>query len=136
MGKPAKTKRDFGCEFCWPASADEAWEAIFALRPKARLVDQSHFMVSILRCQKCKQSFVSIFTETIDWDDSEDPQYRTVMPVTKAEVSQLSKLSVATTIDDALDALAPERPSLRRDFPKGKEIRNYWSRGIIVGFYD
>ena len=67
-------KWDFGCERCWPPIADAAWEARGGLTHVAELIDDSHFHVMILACPCCTQRFVSIFTETIDWEDGDDPQ--------------------------------------------------------------
>jgi hypothetical protein len=59
-------KQDFGCEHCWPSTADAAWEARGALTHVQDLIDESHFHVMILACPHCSQRFVSVFTETID----------------------------------------------------------------------
>src|ERR671932_749084 len=57
----------FGCELCWPADARAAWVARGGLTRLEGLVDESHFIVTILACPRCDQRYVSIFTETIDW---------------------------------------------------------------------
>ena len=56
--------QDFGCERCWPSTADAAWEAREELTHVQELIDDSHFHVMILACPCCTQRFVSVFTET------------------------------------------------------------------------
>src|SRR5882762_3116205 len=81
----------FGCERCWPSSADAAWKARSTLTHEADLIDESHFHIMILKCPWCSQRFVSVFTETIDWVDGEDPQYWTILPITRDEAAGLIK---------------------------------------------
>jgi hypothetical protein len=126
---------EFGCEHCWPASAEAADEALNALVQTARLVGESHFGVSIRTCWHCAQAFLQVFTETIDWVDGEDPQSTTVLPLTRDEASRL----VARADDPGegeLNALGPERRSFRCEFPKGEERRVFWGRGLRVGPHD
>ena len=35
----------------------------------------------ILGCARCSQGFVSVFTKTIDWEDGDDPQFWTLLPI-------------------------------------------------------
>lgn len=129
------TREHFGCERCWPSSADDAETASRALTREVDLIDESHFHVMIRACTSCSQQFVSIFTETIDWADGEDPQYWTLMPITREEAADLvwrgGSLSEAT-----LDELGVGRRSLRRDHPKGEAPRSFWDTGILVGPHD
>jgi len=114
----------FGCERCWPPSAEEAWAARSTLTQQREWIDESHFRVVLLACPRCSQRFVSVFTETVDWADGDDPQYWTVLPVTAAEVERLEASAIT---ESALNALAPERRSLRRDHPKAANPRTYWT---------
>ncbi|HEX8450842.1 MAG TPA: hypothetical protein VF647_02030 [Longimicrobium sp.] len=99
------------------------------------LIGESHFIVSLLTCPRCAQRYVSIFTETIDWTDGEDPQYWTLLPITAAEADGL--IQRAASLDETtLNALGPERRSLRRDSPKDKPPRVFWESGILVGPHD
>lgn len=121
----------FGCKACWPESADAAWEARATLREPRHLIDESHFHVMILKCPACSQAFVSVFTETIDWADGEDPQYWITLPLTPEEVASLSRVS-----EESLNALGQGRRSLAHDYPKGKAAVSYWRTGVTVGFHD
>jgi hypothetical protein len=124
----------FGCQHCWPTSPDAARRALDALVWEADLIDESHFIVTIGACPACSQRFVSVFTETIDWTDGEDPQSRIVMPITESEEAALMARSPVTETD--LNTLGPGRQSLRHDWPKGMPPRSFWTTGIWVGPHD
>ncbi|MDX6770236.1 MAG: hypothetical protein SF051_11945 [Elusimicrobiota bacterium] len=121
-----------GCAACWPDSPEAAWESRRALAPAAELVDESHYGVRLLGCPACGQRFLSVFTERVDWADGEDPQHWALMPVTLEEAVSLA----AAPTEAAIDALAPRRRSLRRDFPKGGEPRCFWDEGARVRPHD
>jgi hypothetical protein len=102
----------------------------------SRLIEESHFIVLLRSCTACGQRFVSVFAETVDWADSEDPQFRTVLPVTDQEAAALSAMD-RRGLESLLYGLAPNRRSLCRDFPKGAENpSNFWSRGIGAKAHD
>ena len=125
----------FGCEHCWPARADAAWKARGGLRRVEELIDESHFHVMILACGHCGQRFVSVFTETIDWADGDDPQYWQLLPITEAEAAGLIRERESLG-EDKLDALGPERRCLRRDYPEAAAPRVFWCTGISAGLHD
>jgi len=125
----------FGCEHCWPATPDAAWESRRALVREAELTDESHFHVMLLACRSCAQRFVSVFTETIDWADGEDPQYWTLLPITPSEVAELVQ-QPGVAIEGQLNGLGPERRCLRHDHPKAAAPRSLWGTGIWVGPHD
>ncbi len=127
--------RDFGCDHCWPATPDAAWETRRALVCEAELINESHFHVMILTCGSCDQHFISVFTETIDWTDGEDPQSWTLLPITDLEAADLVVHQGSTT-EAELNALGPERRCLRRDHPKDTAALSFWGTGIYVGPYD
>jgi len=125
----------FGCERCWPDDADEAWEARSHLAQHEAIVDDSHFIVRLLACDKCGQKFLSIMTETIDWADGDDPQYRTLEPVTPDEASRL----IAAGEDGFRQArgdIGRRRKRLHHDSPKGSAETSYWSGGAADGPHD
>ena len=113
---------DFGCAHCWPASADAAWAARTRLSCDADLIDESHFHVMILACTDCAQRFVSVFTETVDWVDGEDPQAWSVLPITNAEAADLMQRRDGSA-DAVLGSLGPARRCLRRECPKREPAR-------------
>lgn len=130
-----RPREDFGCESCWPADANSAWEARSTLTRVAELIDESHFHVMILACPRCGQHFVSVFTETIDWADGDDPQYWTLLPITAAESADLVQQRESVS-ESMLNALGPGRRALRLDHPKGSSQRVFWGAGISIGMHD
>jgi len=85
----------FGCEQCWPADPDAAWQAKQGLSSEADLIDESHYAVSILACPRCAQRFVFVFTETIDTMGGDDPQCSNLLPVTEGEAAELVRQGAA-----------------------------------------
>ena len=120
----------FGCDVCRPAEADAAWDARSAFETVAVLVEESHDRVVVERCARCGQRYLYVFRETVDWVDGEDPQYRSLLPLTAGEAERL--LAPGAGVDDAtLAAIAPTRRSLARDFGKEDAApRVYWSVGL------
>ena len=116
---------DFGCERCWPATADAAWKARADLATEHDLIDESHFHAMIQACRRCSQRFVALFTETVDWADGDDPQYWTLLPVTTSEAATLAAQGGSVT-EMELNALGVGRRCLRHDHPKGGPARSYW----------
>lgn len=127
---------EFGCERCWPDSADAAWIARGTFAPESTIVDESHFHVMILSCPHCSHRFLSVFTETIDWQDGEDPQYWTLLPLTIAEATALAQNDGPPLDESVLNALGPGRKSLGHNCPKGKEPVSYWGIGLRIGHHD
>jgi hypothetical protein len=125
----------FGCRKCQPDSAEEAAETARGFEFVKRLIDESHYIVSILRCPHCAQAYLSVFTETIDWTDGEDPQYRTLLPIEAQEQEALVREGEDLR-ESTLNALGRERRSLRIDFPKGAPKRMFWGLGLFVGPHD
>lgn len=131
----SSTHESFGCAQCWLADASTAHKQSYALASAARLIDESHYDVSIRVCASCAQAFVAVFTETIDWRASDDAQDWTLLPLTSAEAATLIQRAGALS-ETELETLAPTRRSLRRDHPTGKEASVFWGRGIRVGRHD
>jgi len=73
--------------------------------------DDSHLVRHLLECRQCGQLYFFEFYEEIDWEDGNDPQYQTYIPVeTEAEIEILRN---ATSSE-----LFKFSPRLQRDFPK------------------
>ena len=125
---------EFGCEACWPASAQDAQATRAALAVEAELVGEPHFRVTVRACRACAQRFVSVFTEMIDWSGGDDSQYWTLMPVTQAEASGLAGSGALT--ETLLNSLGRGRRSLFHDHPTGKPPRTGWGTGLQVGPHD
>lgn len=124
-----------GCEHCSPASAEAAWEARAQLGHVAELVDESHYHVMVLACGACGQRFLSVFTETIDWQDGDDPQYWKLLALTPAESDALVRAG-GSAGESAPEAVGGGRRCLCVDNPKGGPKTIYWTKGLSVGFHD
>ncbi len=129
------SREHFGCQRCWPPSADAAWGVRSTLTPVVKLIDESHFHVQILACPDCTQRFLSVFTEMIDWEGGDDSQDWTLLPITGAEAADLVRQRDSLT-EAKLDTLAPSRRCLRFDHPKATAPRIFWSTGISIGLHD
>ena len=78
-----------GCDKCWSTEASDAWGAVTSIPIETHLIDESHYIVSIRGCPSCSQRYLQVTTETVDWEDGEDPIYRTIIPVNNAEKIQV-----------------------------------------------
>lgn len=135
MVDDAQAFKGFGCPQCCPASPDSAWKARGALAREAELIDESHFHVMILVCRGCAQRFVSVFTELIDWKESDDSQDWTLLPITGTEAAELIQRSSSLT-ETQLNELGPKRRSLRHFHPTGGAPRSFWDTGLSLGMHD
>jgi hypothetical protein len=121
----------FGCSRCWPASARDAWAAKKSSALESVLIEESHYIVSIWRCDSCGQRFLNVTTEMIDWVAGEDPIHRTLIPLTPAEVAALTH--AAPPSEHAINAIGIGRRSLGYDWPSNQAPIEYWRTGILVG---
>lgn len=56
--------------------------------------DESHLFRYLLECKDCGQLYFYEFYEEIDWEEGNDPQYTTYIPVeTAGEAEELNKKS-------------------------------------------
>jgi hypothetical protein len=103
----------------------------------ARLVDESHFGVNVVRCAQCGQHFATIFCERIDWADGDDPQTWIGAPVSEDEAHRLVTANVAAEESVLLDIVAGERRILVQDRPKGEQPTLQWkSRRLYIPGHD
>jgi len=87
-----------------------------------KYVDTSHWERSLLKCRGCGQLYFHEFYEEVDWEDGEDPQYWTYIPVESDEEIALLK---KTTYLELLQCF----PRLQKDFPKSAEKPNiFWAK--------
>ena len=116
---------EFGCARC---SGDDALTALAfcttRLNKTPRLVDRSHFSVSLRRCPECGQSFAAIFTEFVD-RAGEDAQYFDFVPLTTAEVSSLAAQGSRVDLAER-GALGSVRRRLSSSWPTGGEKEIAW----------
>lgn len=116
----------FGCVSCRPESPEAAWEAKRAFVRGEDLVDESHEMIYMQSCGACQQLYVVIAEEFVDWADSDDSQFWTVIPVSADEAQSLRAQGASLTPDKAR-SVGARRRVLRRDAPKGNAPRVSWA---------
>ena len=116
---------------CLGDDSAAALEAIRKTKHIAELVDESHFGVSILRCVKCGQHFLSLFCERVDWADSDDPQTRMAVPVSEDEVQRLQTANIAADENVILEIVANDRRFLYHDMPKGAPETLAWKTRLL-----
>jgi hypothetical protein len=121
---------DFGCEKCFGASAEAFWASWQKFNQIASLVDDPHDIVRVVSCSKCGQRYVAVTTEFVDWQDGDDPIYRSIVPVTLDESERM--LAQGANVDLRLiESLGSSRRHLCTSWPKGKDQSVYWSEGIV-----
>lgn len=119
----------FGCEQCYAEDLDPSLALDHArYAHDAGLEDDSHFIVSLCRCKACGQRFISIFTEYVDWEYSEDDQYRTLMPLTEQEAAELAD-GVRTVF--SVGELGATRRYLQSDWPSRTAKTERWTSGAF-----
>ena len=124
---------------CRCASVDPtvAREAIHAAEWLDKLHDESHFGVAIRRCGACGQLFLTIFTECIDWADSDDPQRWLAVPIIDAEATALRAADIGADENAILAALPGTRRFLEHDRPKGTPPSLSWvTRPLYIAAHD
>jgi len=101
---------------------------------QAKLIDEAHFIVSIRACPKCRQHYLQVTTETVDWQDGEDPIHRTVIPL---DPEERDRLQLRRPLDaGTLEGVGIGRRSLQYDWPKGQGASTSWSVGVHIGPHD
>lgn len=120
----------FGCPECWPDSAEAAWEAGLKIERRRELVDESHFHVMIVTCGSCRQAFLWVFTELIDWAAGDDSQAWARIPLAAEEERHLVGLP-EDAIEQAIYAVGEDRRSVWKVHPRGKPAWCSWSRGVL-----
>jgi hypothetical protein len=110
------------------------------IKGSGKIAARSGDSVSILirkRCLtrvNCSLRYLQVTTEVVDWDNGEDPIYRTIIPVNNAE---RSRLTISKPLDTSIiEAIGVQRRSLRYAWPKGQDPSTYWSTGVHVGVHD
>lgn len=120
----------FGCGACCDDDAEAAWRHLSSRADgDPPIVRESHFSAQIVRCRDCGQAFIRLFTEFIDWNGGDDPQYVTLMPVTGEEAAAFTDGSVS--VFDA-GPLGAGRRHLNSDWPSGTERRLRWADGPFM----
>jgi hypothetical protein len=84
--------------------------------------ESSHLWRYLMECKDCGQLYFFEFYEEIDWENGNDPQYCTYIPVESAE--DAGKLSGISQL-----GLLKFKPRIQSDWPANKpEKKVYWVR--------
>lgn len=118
------------CSSCHDTDPHRSWASSRVLVAGARLVDESHFSVTLARCPACDQAYACTFSERIDWSGGDDPQDWLVIPLEATEVQALSA-APADAVEAALNALAPRRYLLRWFAREATAPEARWREGKI-----
>ena len=117
---------------CRQEDASAATVAIQAQGVQKNFLDDSHFRISLFTCRKCRQAFLYIMTEMIDWSDGEDPVTRIYFPVSPEQDAAIRALRPKDYSD--LEPLALEGPYLLTDWPRiGPHVAE-WRTGPLPWF--
>lgn len=74
--------------------------------------DESHWRQYLLKCRECGQLYFFEFYEEVDWQDGDDPQFCTWVPI--ASEQDMGALVKAEPL-----GVRQHRPRLHKDWPKG-----------------
>lgn len=94
------------------------------------LVRESHFEVSFWQCLSCRQRFVYVWTEFIDWSGGDDAQYHTLAPIDDQEAETIAGMGANLNLE-YIGSLGRDRRHLGYDLPTGKSRRLEWRGGIF-----
>ena len=123
-----------GCRECIPVEPPAETDEI-VLELLSRLVDESHYIVTVRACPSCGQEFVRVFTERIDWDHGQDPQRITVLPITHEEADAL--IAAGENVDETqLSRMGLDRRFLEFDWPSGEPMTSRYTTGHLVARHD
>lgn len=122
----------FGCAACYgdDAKAVLAYYQSGGLEIDERLSDDSHFGVTLRHCTRCRQTFLFVFTEFVDWQGGRDDQYTDVVPIRAAEAAEARRRA-----DDLqfLGSLGAGRRRLTTTWPRDAEEQTVaWRTGAFT----
>jgi hypothetical protein len=123
---PDDTAPDFEFKELPAPTQCELWEQPdLVTTPRGRFetvesfTEESHLKRALLKCRECGQLYFYEFYERVDWDDGDDAQYSTYIPVPARET--------ALEIDKQNNmGLMLYSPRLQWDHPTGKPAALRW----------
>lgn len=124
----------YGCEMCWGDDAGEVWGRVIRNTHHELLIDETHFIVSILTCPVCSQAYLKVMTERVDWYGGMDPSHRIVIPIESAEKDRLTAADPLT--NEMIESIGYGRRSLHQNTPTRAKPNIVWGTGVVVGFHD
>lgn len=134
MTEPASSVA--GCDECFPDSVELLGQRWYKTPVTAELIAESHFSIKLRRCAQCGQRFVTVFAETIDWENGDDPQQCCALPITEFEAARLLNASSDAQVESIAGSLGEDRRSFMSFWPSGSQKIEVWSTGFIIGMHD
>lgn len=132
-----------GAGMACACAGDDAKLALLAIRANGSagdgwtgtLIDESHFIVRVMRCGVCGRAWLSVFTEAIDWTGGDDSQRWMYTPLGEEEVGAIRELSErAGGVSEAdLMKFGTAARTLVRDWPSGQEETVEWKASSSNG---
>ncbi|TVR41890.1 MAG: hypothetical protein EA402_12560 [Planctomycetota bacterium] len=104
------------CHRC--ASGDGPHDAHAWVRDH-RPIDESHFMVSMLRCPACGRRALAIWAELIDWHGGDDSTASLIIPVPQDHALDPTLITDEKAVERLLSSLGP-CPHLATTHPRGE----------------
>ncbi|MEL6869537.1 MAG: hypothetical protein AAFO81_07030 [Pseudomonadota bacterium] len=126
----------YGCDRCFPDDLELLDTLWFKIPVVAELISESHFSIKVRRCGDCRQRFVTVFAETIDWENGEDPQQCSVLPITEFEAARLLNVSSAAQAESLAGSLGSGRRSFLSYWPSNSNKGIAWATGLVIGMHD
>ena len=121
------------CPHCSPADPAAAFGVLRDLPVAERLVDESHFGLSVRRCTRCGAAWLAVFTELIDWNAGDDSQAWICAAVTDDEIQRL-RAAGEDERERELVAMNLSRRHLAWVHPRGSSESVSWRDGPVVIF--
>jgi len=105
-----------------------------SLRSRLQLVEsfieESHYSVRLLNCPNCGSRFLSVFSEEIDWVDSEDPMQVSIVRLIEADEARVRALSPEYGFE-GLNQLRIEGDLWTKTWPSGKPLSESKGHGSL-----
>ena len=117
---------------CLQDDAAAAVTAIQANSTEKGFLNESHFKISLQTCRKCRQAFLYVMTEMVDWANGEDPIARVYFPVSPEQATTLRDIRPKSYGD--LQPLKLKGPYLVTYWPSEGPHLVAWRTGVLPCF--
>lgn len=101
-------------------------DQVRALKQKAIYEDDSHLIRALMECPECGQNYYFEFYEVIDWDNGNDSQYHTYIPI-EDDAATIDALNQMSSMQ-----LLSLSPRLQDDW--GKDETKKPTQAVWIGF--
>lgn len=91
----------------------------FVLTPVKTYIEDDDLVRKLFRCTECEQLYFYEYIEDTDWNEGNDPQYRTLIPVdSENQADRMSKMSEVDILRFS--------PRLQNDWSKDAKEKTGW----------